>query len=140
MASLKDIAKKVGDLTVAYAPINKDPQAPKRGNLKRRLKAANTPNKILNTNKEKPNIVKDVKYGVEFNINYAPPGAKYGKFVEEGHKTRKKPGGKGKAYVKPNPFAERAVNDPAVKKMIKDYTKELAAEVKKQILTEFRKM
>jgi hypothetical protein len=140
MASLKDIAKKVGDLTVAYAPINKDPQAPKRGNLKRRLKAANTPNKILNTNKEKPNIVQDVKYGVEFNINYAPPGAKYGKFVEEGHKTRKKPGGKGKAYVKPNPFAERAVNDPAVKKMIKDYTKELAAEVKKQILTEFRKM
>ncbi len=140
MASLKDIAKKVGDLTVAYAPINKDRQAPKRGNLKRRLKAANTPNKILNTNKEKPNIVQDVKYGVEFNINYAPPGAKYGKFVEEGHKTRKKPGGKGKAYVKPNPFAERAVNDPAVKKMIKDYTKELAAEVKKQILTEFRKM
>jgi len=140
VASLKDIAKKVGDLTVAYAPINKDRQAPKRGNLKKKLKAANTFNKILNTNKEKPNIVQDVKYGVEFNINYAPPGAKYGKFVEEGHKTRKKPGGKGKAYVKPNPFAERAVNDPAVKKMIKDYTKELAAEVKKQILTEFRKM
>ena len=139
MASLKDIAKKVGDLTVAYAPINKDPQAPKRGNLKKKLKSANTTNKVLKTNAEKPNIVQDVKYGIEFNINYAPPGAKYGKFVEEGHRTRKQPGGKGKAYVKPNPFAQKAVNDPAVKKMIKDYTKELAKEIKNQILQEFKK-
>jgi len=139
VASLKDIAKKVGDLTVAYAPINKDPQAPKRGNLKKKLKSANTTNKVLKTNAEKPNIVQDVKYGIEFNINYAPPGAKYGKFVEEGHRTRKQPGGKGKAYVKPNPFAQKAVNDPAVKKMIKDYTKELAKEIKNQILQEFKK-
>lgn len=139
MASLKDIAKKVGDLTVAYAPINKNPQAPKRGNLKKRLKAANTPNKILSKNAEKPNIVQDTKFGIDFNINYAPPGAKYGKFVEEGHRTRKKPGGKGKAYVKPNPFAQKAVNDPAVKKMIKDYSKELAKEIKNQILQEFKK-
>ena len=140
MPTLKDIAKKVGDLTVAYAPINKNLQAPKRGNLKTRLKSANTPTKILGSNTKKINVVADTKYGIEFNVDYAPPGAKYGKFVEEGHKTRKKPGGKGKAYVKPNPFAEKAVNDPAVKKMIKDYTKELAKEVKQQILAEFRKM
>jgi len=139
MPSLKDIAKKVGDLTVAYAPINKNLQAPKRGNLKNKLKTANTPNKILSKNAEKPNIVQDVKYGIEFNINYAPPGAKYGKFVEEGHRTRKKPGGKGKSYVKPNPFAQKAVNDSSVKKMIKDYTKELAKEIKNQILQEFKK-
>ncbi len=139
MPSLKDIAKKVGDLTVAYAPINKNTQAPKRGNLKNKLKTANTPNKILSKNAEKPNIVQDVKYGIEFNINYAPPGAKYGKFVEEGHRTRKKPGGKGKSYVKPNPFAQKAINDPSVKKMIKDYTKELAKEIKNQILQEFKK-
>ncbi len=139
MASLKDIAKKVGDLTVAYAPINKNPQVPTRGNLKRRLKSANTPNKILSKNAEKPNIVQDTKFGIDFNINYAPPGAKYGKFVEEGHRTRKKPGGKGKAFVKPNPFAQKAVNDPAVKKMIKDYSKELAKEIKNQILQEFKK-
>jgi hypothetical protein len=140
MATLKDIAKKVGDLTVAYAPINKDPEAKTRGNLKRRLKTANTPNKVLSKNAEKPNIIQTTKYGIEFNVNYAPPGAKYGKFVEEGHRTRKKPGGKGKSFVKPNPFAQKAIKDPAVKKMIKDYTKELAAEVKKQILAEFKKM
>jgi hypothetical protein len=139
MPSLKDIAKKVGDLTVAYAPINKNTQAPKRGNLKNKLKTANTPNKILSKNAEKPNIVQDVKYGIEFNINYAPPGAKYGKFVEEGHRTRKKPGGRGKSYVKPNPFAQKAVNDSSVKKMIKDYTKELSKEIKNQILQEFKK-
>jgi hypothetical protein len=140
MATLKDIAKKVGDLTVAYAPINKNLQAPKRGNLKNKLKTANTPNKVLSKNVEKPNIVQDVKYGIEFNIDYAPPGAKYGKFVEEGHKTRKKPGGKGKSYVKANPFAEKAVKDPEIKKMIKGYTKELASEIKKQLLAEFKKM
>ena len=139
MPSLKDIAKKVGDLTVAYAPINKNTQAPKRGNLKNKLKTANTPNKVLSKNAEKPNIVQDVEYGIEFNINYAPPGAKYGKFVEEGHRTRKKPGGKGKSYVKPNPFAQKAINDPAVKKMIRDYTNELAKEIKNQILQEFKK-
>ena len=79
------------------------------------------------------------KLGINFNIDYAPPGAKYGKFVEEGHKTRKKPGGRGKSYVKPNPFAQKAVNDSSVKKMIKDYTKELAKEIKNQILQEFKK-
>jgi hypothetical protein len=140
MPTLKDIAKKVGDLTVAYAPINKNLQAPKRGNLKKRLKAANTPNKVLVKNAEKTNIVQDVKYGIEFNIDYAPPGAKYGKFVEEGHKTRKKPGGRGKSYVKPNPFAQKAVKDPELKKMIKGYTKELASEIKKQLLAEFKKI
>jgi len=140
MPTLKDIAKKVGELTVAYAPINKNLQAPKRGNLKNKLKTANTPNKVLSKNAEKPNIVQDVKYGIEFNINYAPPGAKYGKFVEEGHKTRKKPGGKGKSYVKPNPFAEKAVKDTEVKRMIKGYTKELAKEIKNQILQEFKKI
>lgn len=139
MPTLKDIAKKVGDLTVAYAPINKNPQAPTRGNLKRRLKAANTPNKVLNKNVEKANIVQDTKFGIDFNIDYAPPGAKYGKFVEEGHKTRKQPGGKGKAFVKPNRFAEKAVKDPSVKKMIKEYTKDLAKEIKNQILAEFKK-
>jgi hypothetical protein len=139
MPSLTDIAKKVGDLTVAYAPINKNTQAPKRGNLKNKLKTANTPNKVLSKNAEKPNIVQDVKYGIEFNIDYAPPGAKYGKFVEEGHRTRKKPGGKGKSYVKPNPFAQKAINDSSVKKMIKDYTNELAKEIKNQILQEFKK-
>jgi len=133
MASLKDIAKKVGDLTVAYAPINKDPQAPKRGNLKRRLKAANTPNKVLKTNVKKPNIVQDTKFGIQFSVNYAPTGAKYGKFVEEGFKHK---GGK---TIPPNPFAEKAINDPSVRKMIKDYTKELAKEVKKQLLEDFRK-
>lgn len=145
MPTLKDIAKKVGDLTVAYAPRGKKAHTYRGklvqpGNLKEKLKKANTPKKVLETNKEKPKIVQDTKFGIEFNINYAPPGAVYGKFVEEGHKTRKKTGGKGKAYVKPNPFAEKAVNDPSVKKMIKDYTKELAKEVKQQILAEFRKM
>lgn len=142
MATLKDIAKKVGDLTVAYAPINKNPRAKNRGNLKRRLKAANTPNKILKTNVQKERILQDTKFGIEFTIDYAPPGAEYGKFVEEGHKTRygtgkRKP--RGKKFVEPNPFAQKAVNDSEVKTMIKEYTKELAKEIKKSLLQEFKK-
>lgn len=133
MATLKDIAKKVGDLTVAYAPINKNVKAKTRGNLKKRLKAANTPNKILKTNAKKPNILQDTKFGIEFAIDYAPPGAEYGKFVEEGYKHK---GGK---QIPPNPFAEKAINDPQVKSLIKQYTKELAKEIKKALVEDIKK-
>jgi hypothetical protein len=133
MATLKDIAKKVGDLTVVYAPINKNPKAKTRGNLKRKLSIANTPTKILKYKRERPDFIQDTKFGIQFSINYAPKGAEYGKFVEEGFKHK---GGK---TIPPNPFAEKAINDPSVRKMIKDYTKELAKEVKKQILEDFRK-
>ena len=127
MATLNDIAKKIGDLTVAYAP-------KKTGNLKRQLKKQNTPKNILGEKpEEKLNVKTNTKYGLEFTVDYAPPGAEYGKFVEEGHKTRKKAGGKGKARVKPNPFAEKAINDDQVEKMILEYLDTLAADVAEKV-------
>jgi hypothetical protein len=44
---------------------------------------------------------------VYITLNYAPPGAEYGKFVEDGT-----------VYMKARPFAEEAANDPLLKRQI----------------------
>jgi hypothetical protein len=128
MATLSDIAKKIGDLTVAYAPINKNPQAPKRGNLKKQLAKRNTPQFVKGTDSAKNfNVKNRTTFGLEFTIDYAPPGAEYGKFVEEGFKHK---GGK---QIPPNPFAERAINDRQVDDMIMQYLEELSVKIGQQI-------
>ena len=90
MPSLKDIARQISGLAVAKAP-------KRTGNLKKQLQRANTPSQVLNESKN----------GFSFEINYAPPGAEYGKFVEEGTVKMKK-----------RPFAEEAANDPLLKRQI----------------------
>ena len=49
-------------------------------------------------------------YGIEFTLDYAPPGAEYGAFVENG--TSKQPA---------QHFAQRAIDDPYVSIMIDEY-------------------
>ena len=113
MPSLNDIAKRIGDLASVYAPINKNPKAKNRGNLRRQLAKKNTPSFVKGTSSaDNFNVANRTTFGLEFTIDYAPPGAEYGKFVEEGF-THK--GGK---HIPPNPFAEKAINDPQVSAMI----------------------
>lgn len=128
MATLNDIARKIGDLTTAYAPINKNPKAKNRGNLKRQLARKNTP-QFINSNAaaQNFNVRNRTTYGLEFTIDYAPPGAEYGKFVEEGFRHK---GGK---QIPPNPFAERAINDPQVEAMIMKYLEELSGQIAEQV-------
>lgn len=127
MASINDIAKKIGQLATTYAPINKNPKAKTRGNLKRQIANQNTPNNIITKSSEDFNIKSRTSFGLEFNVDYAPPGAEYGKFVEEGftHKGGKK--------IPPNPFAERAINDPQIDTLIDEYLEELSNKIAKQI-------
>lgn len=127
MATLNDIARKIGDLTTAYAPINKNPKAKNRGNLKRQLARKNTPQFINSNTISKNELVNRTTFGLEFTVDYAPPGAEYGKFVEEGF-THK--GGK---QIPPNPFAERAINDPQVEAMIMKYLEELSGMLAEQV-------
>ena len=128
MATLNDIAKKIGDLTTSYAPINKNPLAKNRGNLKRQLSKRNTPKFVKGTDSAKNfNVKNRTTFGLEFTVDYAPPGAEYGKFVEEGF-THK--GGK---QIPPNPFAEKAINDPQVDAMIMKYLEELSGQIAGQV-------
>lgn len=114
--SLQDIAKKITDLTVLYAP-------KRTGNLKKQLKAFNTPQRVLGTTKESPTQKGRINYGIEFTIDVAPPKAEYGIFVEDG--TR---------YQSAQKFAERAINSPEVSIMIDEYVGRVVNEsVVKQI-------
>jgi hypothetical protein len=111
MASLNDIAKKVSSLAQLNLTRGKT-KAYKTGNLYNNIGSYNTPNRVLgNTKLGKKRLSKtDTRYGIELNLTYNPPGAKYGQFVEEG--TR---------YMDARPFAEEALNSPIIDRMIEEY-------------------
>ena len=111
MATLNDIAIKLTslaqlNLTRGYT------KAYKTGTLYDNIGSYNTPNRVLGKTKlGKERLSKTKKLEtIEFSLTYNPPGADYGKFVEEG--TR---------YMDARPFAEEAINSPIIESMIDEY-------------------
>ena len=103
MASLQDIAKQISSL--AQLNLQRQPtRAIKTGNLLRKVKSANTPNKMVKEIKTKDS------YSFEIELDYAPAGAEYGQFVNDG--TYK---------MDARPFADNAINDPSVQSMLNQY-------------------
>ena len=103
MITLKDIAKQVSSL--AQLNLQRQPtRAIDTGNLLKTVASYNTPLRM----------VKEIKtgdqYSFEIELDYAPPGAEYGKFVNDG--TYK---------MAARPFADNAVNDPTVLSMLDQY-------------------
>jgi len=118
MPKLKDIAKQIGGLVVAKAPI-------KTGKLKRALARANTPNKILTEN---PNTK-----SFSFEIDYAPPGAEYGMFWNDPTVSKTVRGGKTKNIPESINFADKAINSPIIDSLIQDYMDEMGIMIVEQI-------
>jgi len=111
MPSLNDIAQKITslaqlNLTRGYT------KAYKTGNLYRNVGSYNTPARVLGDTKMGKKRLSKTKNvdTIEFNLSYNPPGAEYGKYVEEG--TR---------YMAERPFAEEAINSPIIERMIDEY-------------------
>jgi len=111
MPTLKDIAQSITslaqlNLTRGYT------KAYKTGNLYRNVGSYNTPARVLgDTKMGKKRLSKSKQTDtIEFSLSYNPPGAPYGKFVEEG--TR---------YMDARPFAEEAINSPQIERMIDEY-------------------
>ena len=107
MPSLQDIAKQISSL--AQLNLQRQPtRAIKTGHLLRKVKAANTP----------ANMVKEIKtkdsYSFEIELDYAPAGAEYGQFVNDG--TYK---------MDARPYADNAMNDPTVEAMLNQYYEDL---------------
>lgn len=103
MASLQDIAKQISSL--AQLNLQRKPtRAIDTGNLLRTIKSYNTPQRMVKEIKTKDT------YSFEIELDYAPPGAEYGKFVNDG--TYK---------MKARPFADNALNDPTVIQMMDSY-------------------
>ncbi len=116
MATLNQIASTIR--TIAQTNLKRGiTRAYKTGNLYRRVGASNPANKM----------VKETNKSVNISLDYAPSGAIYGKFVNDG--TTK---------MASRPFATNAINDPVVDKMLNDWVetnliggvvKELTAEI-----------
>jgi hypothetical protein len=118
MPSLKDIAKQIGGLAVAKAPI-------RTGRLKKALARANTPDKVLNENPKTKSF--------SFEINYAPPGAEYGEWWNEPTVSKTVKKGKTKNVPESINFAQKAIDSPIVDSLINDYMDEIGQMVVKQI-------
>ena len=107
MPSLQDIAKQISSL--AQLNLQRQPtRAIDTGNLLRKVKSANTPAKMVKELKTKDS------YSFEIELDYAPQGAEYGEFVNDG--TYK---------MDARPFADNAMLDPTVNSMLDQYYDEL---------------
>jgi len=107
MPSLQDIAKQISSL--AQLNLQRQPtRAIKTGNLLRKVKAANTPTNMVKEIKTKDN------YSFEIELDYAPQGAEYGQFVNDGT-----------SKMDARPFATNAMNDPTVEAMLNQYYEDL---------------
>ena len=107
MPSLQDIAKQISSL--AQLNLQRQPtRAIKTGNLLRKVKSANTPNKMVKELKTKDS------YSFEIELDYAPQGAEYGQFVNDGT-----------SKMDARPFATNAMNDPTVESMLNQYYEDL---------------
>jgi hypothetical protein len=111
MPSLNDIAQKITslaqlNLTRGYT------KAYKTGKLYNNVGSYNTPARVLGkTQMGKKRLSKTKQVDtIEFSLSYNPPGAPYGKFVEEGTK-----------YMDARPFAQEAIDSPVIERMIDEY-------------------
>jgi HK97 gp10 family phage protein len=126
--TLRKVANDVRTLLESYTPVNKNPNAPTRGNLKRQMLSYNSVNKIIGKSKQTKtgNITTELKQTL--TLKYAPPGAEYGKFVNDGTK-----------YIEPRKFANKALSD-AVKKNVKLIAKDLAKIIGDEMRAELGKL
>jgi len=120
MATLAQIANRIRDLAVIKAP-------KKTGNLKRKLADFNRPSGMVKESKI------NNKRTVEFELDVSPPGAEYGKFWNDPNVSSTVRRGKTKNVPGSINFAEKAINDPQIQKLIDDYVNQIADEVAETI-------
>jgi hypothetical protein len=120
MATLAQISNKIRDLAVLKAP-------KKTGNLKRKLADYNRP----------AGMIKQSKAGstrsFEFEIDVSPPGAEYGKYWNDPNVSSTVRNGKTPNVPKSINFAQQAMDDPMVQRMIDEYIDSIAEEIAAEI-------
>jgi len=120
MATLAQIANRIRDLAVIKAP-------KKTGNLKRKLADFNRPSGMVKESKI------NNKRTVEFELDVSPPGAEYGKFWNDPNVSSTVRRGKTKNVPGSINFAEKAINDPQIQRLIDEYVNQIADEVAETI-------
>jgi hypothetical protein len=120
MASLAQIATKIKTLAVAKAPI-------KTGNLKKKLDTYNRPVGMIKERKTTKGK------SITFVLDVSPPGAEYGKFWNEPNLAKRVENGKTKNIPGSINFANKAINDAEVQRMIDEYVNQTADEITNQL-------
>ena len=115
MKELEQVAKTFTSLAQLYMVSGNWKPAYKTGNLYNRIGSYNQPNRMISAKGGK-SVTKFKIPQKSFNVSlqFAPPGAEYGKWVEWGN-------GTGVGAGRPRPFAEQASKDPLLKKTIDAY-------------------
>ena len=109
MKEFRQVAESFRTLAKTYM-INRSKPAYKTGNLFNTVGSFNKPGRMIKSSSTKTgNSIKIETPKVYITLNYAPPGAEYGKFVQNGTSKMKK-----------RPFAEEASKDPLLQKQIDD--------------------
>jgi hypothetical protein len=120
MATLAQISNKIRDLAVLKAP-------KKTGNLKRKLADYNRP----------AGMIKQSKTGTtrsfEFELDVSPPGAEYGKYWNDPNVSSTVRNGKTSNVPKSINFAQQAMDDPMVQRMIDEYIDSIAEDIAAEI-------
>jgi hypothetical protein len=115
MKELEQVAKTFTALAQLYMVSGNWKPAYKTGNLYKRIGSYNTPNRMITSKQARSSTkLKIPQKSFNVSLQFAPPGAEYGKWVEWGN-------GTGVGAGKPRPFAEQASKDPLLKKTIDAY-------------------
>jgi hypothetical protein len=115
MKTLEDIATTYSQLAQLYLISGNWKPAFKTGNLYNTLGSYNTAARMITTTSSTSNTTLELpQKGFNIALQFAPPGARYGKWVEWGN-------GTGVGAGNPRPFAEEASKDPLLKKTIDAY-------------------
>jgi hypothetical protein len=115
MKTLEDVAKTYQSLANLYMISGNWKPAYKTGNLYKTVQSFNTPSNMI-TQQQASSVTSYNLPQTSFTValQFAPPGAEYGRWVEWGN-------GTGVGAGNPRPFAEEASKDPLLKKTIDAY-------------------
>ena len=115
MKTLEDIATTYSKLAQLYLISGNWKPAYKTGNLYNTLGSYNTATRMITTTSSTSNTTLELpQSGITVALQFAPPGARYGKWVEWGN-------GTGVGAGNPRPFAQESSKDPLLKKTIDAY-------------------
>ena len=123
--TLRKIATDVRTLLEVYTPVNVIPNAKTRGNLKKQMLGYNSSNKIIGKSKQVSQFNIVTNWSQTLTVNYAPPGAEYGKYWNDPTVASNIRNGKTSNIPGKINFASKSLNE-AIQKNVKLLARDLA--------------
>jgi hypothetical protein len=129
--TLRETAKLIQSNLFKLAPV-------RTGNLRDRLREYNTINRILGNTKPVKSATKKYSFDASFEVEYAPPGARYGKWWNDPTVSKTVRNGKTKNIPGSINYAQKAL-DEAIDSQISQIEDEIAEGVADDIVLDLEK-